>query len=75
MRLGFLLGYIIIMWVLLVAGGFILLKVVAPIELEAGAFATSVFKAVVAISLVVIWLYILVAIKNSYIKRKLVSET
>ncbi len=73
MRLGFLVGYIVIMWALLIAGSFILIKVLAPIQLEAGEFATSVFKAAIALSLVAIWLAILVAIKNSYIKRKLVA--
>ena len=69
--MAFLLGYIVIMWALLMVGSFILIKVIAPIELEAGEFATSVFKAAIACSLVVIWLAILVAIKNSYIQRKL----
>jgi len=73
MRLGFLSGYIVIMWALLIAGSFILIKVVAPIQLEAGELATSVFKAAVASALVVIWLAILVTIKNAYIKRKLAT--
>jgi len=73
MRLGFLFGYIVIMWALLIAGSFILIKVLAPIQLEAGELATSVFKAVIALSLVAIWLAILVTIKNSYIKHKLVA--
>lgn len=73
MRLGFLSGYIVIMWALLIAGSFVLIKVVAPIQLEAGEFATSVFKAAVASAMVVIWLAILVTIKNAYIKRKLAT--
>jgi hypothetical protein len=73
MRLGFLSGYIVIMWALLIGGSFILIKVIAPIQLEAGELATSVFKAAVASSLVVIWLAILVTIKNAYIKRKLAT--
>ncbi|MGH9910048.1 MAG: hypothetical protein ACRD32_05360, partial [Nitrososphaerales archaeon] len=59
---------------LLIGGSFILIKVIAPIELEAGEFATSIFKAVVALSMVAIWLAILIAIKNSYIRRKLAAN-
>jgi hypothetical protein len=73
MRLGFLVSYIVIMWALLIGGTFILLKIVAPMQLEAGEFATSIFKAAIALAMVVIWLAILVAIKNSYVRRKLVS--
>lgn len=74
MRLGFLAIYVVIMWALLIGGSFILIRVIAPIELESGEFATSVFKAVVAFSMVAIWLAILVAIKNSYIRRKLAAN-
>ncbi len=74
MRLGFVAIYIVIMWALLIGGSFILIRVIAPIELESGEFATSVFKAVVALSMVAIWLAILVAIKNSYIRRKLAAN-
>lgn len=74
MRLGFLAIYVVIMWALLIGGSFILIRVIAPIELESGEFATSVFKAVVALSMVAIWLAILVAIKNSYIRRKLAAN-
>jgi hypothetical protein len=73
MRLGFLAIYIVIMWALIIGGSFILIRVIAPIELESGEFATSIFKAVVALSMVASWLAILVAIKNSYIRRKLVK--
>ena len=74
MRLGFLAIYVVIMWALLIGGSFILIKVIAPIELEAGEFATSIFKAVVALSMVAIWLAILIATKNSYIRRKLAAN-
>lgn len=73
MRLGFLAIYIVIMWTLLIGGSFILIRVIAPIELESGEFVTSIFKAAVALSMVAIWLAILIAIKNSYIRRKLAN--
>lgn len=74
MRLGFLAIYIVIMWALIIGGSFILIRVIAPIELESGEFATSIFKAAVALSMVAIWLAILTAIKNSYIRRKLAAK-
>lgn len=74
MRLGFLAIYVVIMWALLIGGSFILIRVIAPIELESGEFATSIFKAAVALSMVAIWLAILTAIKNSYIRRKLAAK-
>lgn len=74
MRLGFLAIYIVVMWALLIGGSFILIRVIAPIELESGEFATSIFKAAVALSMVAIWLAILTTIKNSYIQRKLAAN-
>jgi hypothetical protein len=71
MRLGFLFGFVVVMWALIIFGGFILIKVVAPIQLESGEIASSVLKAVIAISMVVIWIWILVTLKNSYTKRRL----
>ncbi|NMJ86485.1 MAG: hypothetical protein EX285_01350 [Thaumarchaeota archaeon] len=74
MRLGFLFGYIVTMWALIIIGSFILIKVIAPIELDAGVFVTSLFKAIIALSMVVTWLVILVVIKNYYTRRKLITR-
>lgn len=74
MRLVFLLGYIVIMWALLMIGSFILIKIIAPIELEGSEFLTSVSKGAIALLMVAMWLYILVAIKNFYIGHKLVGN-
>lgn len=71
MRLGFLFGFVVVMWALIIFGGYILIKVVAPIQLESGDIASSVLKAVIAISMVIIWIWILVALKNTYTKRRL----
>jgi hypothetical protein len=73
MRLAFLLCFILIMWSLIVLGGYILIKVVAPIHLEAGEIASSILKAVIALSMVVFWIWILIALMNTYVKRKLVD--
>ncbi len=74
MRLGFLFGFIIIMWALIILGGFILIRIVAPIQLEAGDIASSLLKATVAISMVIIWIWILVLLKNTYVRRRLTAE-
>ncbi|HLE34474.1 MAG TPA: hypothetical protein VI698_01155 [Nitrososphaerales archaeon] len=71
MRLGFLFGFVVVMWALIIIGGFILIKVVAPIQLESGDITSSVLKAVIAISMVIIWIWILVTLKNTYTKRRL----
>ena len=74
MRLGFLLGFIVIMWALIILGAFILIRIVAPIQLEAGDIASSMLKAAIAIPMVVTWIWILVALKNSYIRRRLTDK-
>ena len=74
MRLGFLIGFIVIMWALIILGGFVLLKVVASMELEAGDIASSALKAVVALSMIVVWVWILVTLKNAYIRRRLTQN-
>lgn len=71
MMLGFLFGFVVVMWALIIFGGFILIKVVAPIQLESGDIASSVLKAVIAISMVIILIWILVTLKNTYTKRRL----
>ena len=74
MRLGFLFGFILIMWALIMVGGFILIKIVAPIQLEAGDIASSALKAAIAISMVIIWIWILVLLKNTYVRRRLIAK-
>lgn len=73
MRLGFLLSFMVIMWLLIILGGYILVEVVAPLHLEAGEIASSVMKAAIALSMVIIWIWILIAMMNGYVRRKLVK--
>jgi TRAP-type C4-dicarboxylate transport system permease small subunit len=73
MRLGFLLGFMVIMWSLIIVGGYILIKIVAPIHLEAGEIASSILKAAIALSMVIIWIWILIVLMNRYVRRKLVN--
>jgi len=74
MRLGFLLGYIMIMWALIILGGFILIRIVAPIHLAAGELPESALKAAIAVSMVFVWIWIMVMIKNAYIRRRLTAK-
>ena len=74
MRLGFLFGFVVVMWALIIVGGFMLIRVVAPIQLEAGDVPSSVLKAVIAISMVVVWIWILVTLKNAYTRRRLTTK-
>lgn len=73
MKLGFLMGFIVIMWLLIILGGYILIKMVAPIQLEAGENASSVLKAAIALSMVAVWIWILITLMNGYIRRKLTN--
>lgn len=61
-------SFIFVMWVLIIGGGGLLILFTAPISItEYGAldsFLTSGVKAVIAIILVTIWIYILSRIKN-----------
>jgi len=74
MKLGFLLGFVVIMWALIILGAFILLRIVAPIELEAGDIASSVLKAVIAVLMVAAWIWILITLKNAYMRRRLTAK-
>ena len=66
-------GFMVIMWSLIILGGYILIKIVAPIHLEAGEIASSILKAAIALSMVVIWIWILIALMNGYVRRKLIN--
>ena len=73
MKLHFLLGFMVIMWSLIIMGGYVLIKIVAPIHLEAGEIASSILKAAIALSMVIIWIWILIVVMNRYVRRKLVN--
>ena len=60
--------FIFVMWILIIMGGGILIVFTAPISIigygALDSFFTSGVKAVIAITLVAIWIYILSKIKN-----------
>ncbi len=64
----------ILMWALIVVGGYILIRIIGPVHLENNEFGSSVLKAAIALSMVLVWIWILVALKNAYVKRNLFSK-
>ena len=60
--------YVLIMWIMIIAGGGLLFSIIAPIEIHGfgrfDEFLDSGMKAVIAILLVVLWIFIMSKIKN-----------
>jgi hypothetical protein len=60
--------YIFIMWLMILGGGGLLVVTIAPISIQGfgkyGEFLDSGIKAVIAIFLVVLWIFIMSKIKN-----------
>ena len=67
------LGFLCVMWALMLAGGGIALKVLGPIKVtgygDLDILIASIIKAVVAIILVVLWVLILAKLKNWIFRR------
>ncbi len=63
----FLFIYITILWVLILAGGFILVDVIAKIELD-NIYLESILKGSIGISMGILWIFIIVKIKDIYMK-------
>ena len=63
----FLIIYITMLWLLILAGGYILVEVVAKIELD-NVYLESIIKAGIAISMSIVWIYIMVAVRDKYMK-------
>ena len=61
-------SFVFLMWILIIIGGGVLIVFTAPISITGygtlDSFLTSGVKAIIAITLVVIWIYILSKIKN-----------
>lgn len=70
-------GFLFAMWILILIGGGILVMVLGPISITGfGDFdwlISSAVKAVFAISLVIIWIFILLKIKNLIFRKKVMS--
>ncbi|NQV39395.1 MAG: hypothetical protein HQ505_02455 [Nitrosopumilus sp.] len=68
-------GFLFAMWVLIIVGGGIVVTLLGPISIsgfdELDLFITSMIKAIVALVLVVVWILILLKIKNWIFKKEL----
>jgi glucan phosphoethanolaminetransferase (alkaline phosphatase superfamily) len=64
----FLIIYITLLWLLIIAGGVILVEVVAKIELD-NVYIESIVKAGIAISMSILWIYIMVTIRDKYMEK------
>ena len=67
--------YIFVMWILIIAGGGLLVSIIAPISIHGfGNFdhiIDSIIKAVVALVLVVLWVLVMSKIKNWLFHKQL----
>ena len=74
MKIG-LFGFLFVMWVLILAGGGILVTILGPFSISGyGDFdllLTSILKAIIAIILVVVWILILSKLKNWIFKKEI----
>lgn len=74
MKIG-LFGFLFIMWILILAGGGILVTILGPFSISGyGDFdllLTSILKAIIAIILVVVWILILLKLKNWIFKKEI----
>ena len=70
-------GFLFAMWVLILLGGGILITILGPISISGfgqfDLFITSTIKAVIAITLVIIWILILSKLKNWIFRKEIKS--
>ncbi len=68
-------GFLFAMWALIIVGGGIVVTLLGPISISGFGqldwFIVSVIKAVIALVLVVIWILILLKLKNWIFKKEL----
>ncbi|VVC05876.1 Uncharacterised protein [uncultured archaeon] len=67
--------FIFIMWVMIIAGGGILVSIIAPVSIHGfgkyDEFFDSGIKAVIAILLVVAWIFFMLKIKNWIFQKQI----
>jgi len=68
-------GFLFVMWILILAGGGILVTILGPFSISGyGDFdllLTSILKAIIAIILVIVWILILSKLKNWIFKKEI----
>lgn len=76
MKIG-LFGFLFVMWVLILAGGGILVTILGPFSIsgygEFDMLLTSILKAIIAIVLVIVWVLVLSKLKNWIFKKEIKS--
>ncbi len=76
MKIG-LFGFLFVMWVLILAGGGILVTILGPFSIsgygEFDMLFTSILKAIIAIILVIVWVLVLSKLKNWIFKKEIKS--
>ncbi len=70
-------GFLLVMWGLILVGGGLTVVILGPFSIseldESNWFVTSTIKAIIAIGLVVLWIFILYKLKNWIFKKELKS--
>jgi len=70
-------GFLFAMWILILVGGGIAVTILGPFSVsgfgKSDWFIGSVIKAIVAISLVIIWILILLKLKNWIFRKEIKS--
>ena len=70
-------GFLFAMWILILVGGGIVVTILGPISItgfgDLDWIISSATKAIIAISLVVIWIFILLKIKNWIFRKEIKS--
>jgi len=70
-------GFLFAMWILILLGGGILVTILGPISISGfgqfDMFVGSIIKAIIAIILVVIWIFILSKLKNWIFRKEIKS--
>jgi len=68
-------AFIFIMWLMIIAGGGILISIIAPISIQGFGkydhFLDSGMKALIAVLLVVAWIFIMLKIKNWIFQKQI----
>ena len=70
-------GFLFAMWILILIGGGIVVTILGPISItgfdDLNWIISSVIKGGIAVSLVIIWIFILLKIKNWIFKKEIKS--
>jgi hypothetical protein len=70
-------GFLFSMWILILIGGGIVVTILGPISItgygDLNWIISSVIKAVISIGLVIIWIFILMKIKNLIFRKEIGS--